>query len=101
MNSLNYAKQLSAKQGPTYALAIAENMYEVMRVLVQSNGGCPFAEEVEVQEQTYVDKETKQQRTKTVINVNLQAQAKRQVRTMQFWQQVCTYLRKSQPKKAA
>ena len=100
-NTLEYAKALAQRQGPSYALAIAESMLETTRVVVSSSGGCPFAPEVVMQEQTYVDKETKQQKTKTVTFVNEAAKATRQGKTLLFWQNVSAHLRKMQPKKAA
>lgn len=97
MNPVTYAQALAKKQGPVHALEMAEYNSQMMDVAL-TLGGSPFADEVEIQEQTYVDKETSQQKTRTITIINEVKKDKRLKSTQVFWKNVVSYLKKRQPK---
>lgn len=97
MNPVTYAQELVKHQGKEKALMIAENAVQVMKS-VGTIGGVPFAEEVEMQEHTYTDKETGKQTTRTVTIIDEAAKSKRLAKLNTFWVNVAGYLKKRQGK---
>jgi len=97
MNPVTYAQDLMKYQGKERALMIAENAVQTLKA-VGTTGGVPFAEEVEMQEHTYTDKDTGKQTTKTVTIIDEAAKSKRLSKLNTFWVNVAGYIKKRQGK---
>jgi len=94
---ITFAEGLMKHQGKEKALAIAEGNVQIAKA-VGTTGGVPFAEEVEMQEHTYTDKETGKQTTRTVTIIDEAAKAKRLSKLHTFWMNVAGYIKNRQGK---